>query len=344
MSDEIQTTDTSGVPASGVSPSPSEAPASETPKPSMFDSMDRIGSEILSREPVRGPDGKFQPKVVAPGAPEGGVEVPGGPQAAQTPDPQPVVIEAPQSLPDDVKKVWPSLPPEHQRWLASREGEVHKKFTTDGERLKALSGYEEVLAPYQERLKQVGAPPTEYVRRLAEADKLLASDPQRGILEVARMYGINLGQLAQPGSQPDPNSAVARELSQVKAQLQAIQQDAEGAKLKAAEKVIEAARKDMPHYEAVEPLMVKLFDPSLDLKDLYTMAVRAHPEVSAKVEAEAKEAAEKKAADEAKEKAAKDAKLASQARRPGSAPTGPLKGKNMWDTLDKVGREVVARG
>jgi hypothetical protein len=118
MSDEIQTTDTSGVPASGVSPSPSEAPASETPKPSMFDSMDRIGSEILSREPVRGPDGKFQPKVVAPGAPEGGVEVPGGPQAAQTPDPQPVVIEAPQSLPDDVKKVWPSLPPEHQRWLA----------------------------------------------------------------------------------------------------------------------------------------------------------------------------------------------------------------------------------
>lgn len=339
MNEEQVSSSTEGTPSAPATTT-SETPAA---KPSLFDSMDRIGREILAKQPVHGEDGRFQPKVVADKAPAAN-EVPGGPQTAQTPDPQPVVIEAPQSLPADVKGEWAKLPPSVQKYWADRESEIHKRFTTDGERLKALSSYEEVLSPYQERLKQVGAPPVEYIRRLAEADKLLSTDPRAGIAEVARMYGINLGQLQQhPGAQPDPNRALARELTQLRSQLDTLTKGAEADKLKAAEDQIKAARKDMPHYDAVEHLMVKLFEPGMDLKDLYNMAVNAHSETREKVAAEVKKAADEKAAEEAKEKAKKDAKLATQATRPGSTPTAPLKGKNMWDTMDRVGREIQAR-
>jgi hypothetical protein len=339
MSDEIQTTDTGG----GTPAVVETTPAAEAPKPSLSDTMDRIGREILSREPVRGSDGKFQPKVVAQGAPDG-AGVPGSPQAAP-PDPQPVVIEAPQSLPADVREKWGALPPEVQKYWAGREGELHKKFTTDGERIKSLSAYEEVLSPYQERVKQVGATPTEYVRRLAEADKLLSSDPRAGIVEVARMYGIDLRSAFQPGAQPDPNSALARELSQVKSQLSDLTKGAETAKLSAAQQVIDDFRKDKPHFDAVEPDIVQLMESGMakNLSEAYAKALKLNDGVSAKIEAEAKAAAEKKAADEAKEKAAKDAKLAPHARRPGATPTAPLKGKTMWDTMDRVGREVIGR-
>jgi hypothetical protein len=315
-------------------------PAANTPAPSLDDTLREVQAEIKARQPIQGADGRFQPKIAAEGA--NGTEVPGGPQAAQTPDPAKPVIEAPQSLPADVKAKWDTFPPEAQQWLANREKEIHQKFTTDGERLKSLSGYEEVLAPFQERLKQVGAPATEYIRRLAEADKLLASDPTRGILEVARMYGINLGQLQHPGAQPDPNSALSREISDLKSQLNSLTTESERAKVSAAQQIINDAKKDMPHYDAVEPLMVKLYEPGMDLKALYAMAVKAHPDVGAKIEAEAKAAADKKAADEAKEKAAKDAKITPFAKKPGATPAG--KKGDIWDTLKETHAEIRARG
>lgn len=339
MSDEIQ----SGTGEAALA-AVTATTTTEAPRPSLFDSMDRIGREIIAKQPVHGEDGRFQPKVVAPGAPAAN-EVPGGPQTAQTPDPAPPVIEAPQSLPADVKAEWSKLPPQVQKFWSDREGEIHKKFTTDGERLKSLSGYEEVLAPYQERLKQVGAPPTEYIRRLAEADRLLSTDPRAGILQVAQMYGINLGQLAQPGGQPDPNNALTQRLTQLQSQVETLTKGAETAKLSAAQQAIDDFKKDKPHFDALEPLMVQLMEGGVakDMPDAYAKALKLDEATSAKIEAEAKKAAEEKAAEEAKEKARKDAKLASQATRPGSTPTAPLKGKNMWDTMDRVGREVIAR-
>src|SRR5690349_18439820 len=111
MSDEIQSSSTET-----AAPVPETAsPSTEVAKPSLFDSMDRIGREILAKEPVHGPDGRFQPKVVADKAPAA-TEVPGGPQTAQTPDPAPPVIEAPQSLPADVKGEWAKLPPQVQKY------------------------------------------------------------------------------------------------------------------------------------------------------------------------------------------------------------------------------------
>lgn len=318
-----------------------DTPVVETPAPTFEETLDRVAREVEARQPTQGPDGRFQSKVAAPSAPEG-LEVPGKPELA-APEPARPAIEAPQSLPDDVKKAWATFPPEVQAGIARRENEAHEKITADGQKIKALSAFEEALQPFQARLQQVQAPPHEYVRRLAAADQLLASDPLRGIQEVARLYGIDLRQAVT--GQPDPSSALHSKIHELETRLSEREEADRRAKLSEANQRIENFRKDRPYFDEAADMMEKLIrsGAAKDLPDAYDMAINAHPEIRAKRDAEAKAEAEKKAADEAKAKAARDAKISPLARRPGSTPTAPMKGKSIWDTIDRVAAEIRAR-
>lgn len=318
-----------------------EAPVVDTPAPTFEETMDRVAREVAEREPLQGPNGRFQSKVAAPGAPEG-LEVPGKPELA-APEPARPAIEAPQSLPDDVKKAWSTFPPEVQAGIARRENEAHEKITADGQRIKALASFEEALAPFQARLQQVQAPPAEYVRRLAAADQMLASNPLQGIHEVARLYGIDLRQALT--GQPDTSSALHSKIHELETRLSQREEADQQARLSAANQQIEQFSKDRPHFQSAVDMMDKLIrsGAAKGLEDAYDMAINAVPEIRAKREAEAKAEAEKKATDEAKTKAAKDAKISPLARRPGSTPTAPLKGKSIWDTIDKVDAAIRAR-
>jgi hypothetical protein len=318
-----------------------ETPAVETPAPTFEETMDRVAREVIEREPVKGPDGRFQSKVAAPGAPEG-IDVPGKPELA-APEPARPAIDAPQSLPDDVKKVWSTLPPEVQQVWAKRESEATQKITTDGQRIKALSSFEEALAPFQARLQQVQAPPAEYVRRLAQADQMLATNPVQGIQEVARLYGIDLRQAVT--GQPDPSSALYSKIHELETRLSEREQADQQARLSDANQRIENFRKDRPHFDEAMDMMEKLIrsGAAKDLPDAYDMAINAHPEIRAKRDAEAKAEAEKKATEEAKAKAARDAKINPLARRPGSPPMAPIKGKSIWETIDHVAEDIRAR-
>lgn len=323
-----------------------EAPATETPvveapRPTIEETMDRVAREVIEREPLKGPDGRFQSKVAAQGAPEG-IEVPGKPELA-APEPVKPAIEAPQSLPDDVKKAWATFPPEVQAGIARRENEAHEKITADGQRIKALSSFEEALAPFQARLQQVQAPPAEYVRRLAAADQMLADNPLQGIQEVARLYGIDLRQAVT--GQPDPSNALYSELNTLKAELAQIRQADETARISAANQQIEQFKKDKPHFDIAVDLMDKFIrsGAAKGLSDAYDMAINAHPDIRAAIAAEARAEAEKRAAVDAKEKAARDAKITPLAKRPGSVPTAPIKGKSIWDTADRVAADIQRR-
>jgi hypothetical protein len=312
-----------------------------TPEPTVDDTMREVLAEIRAREPSRADDGKFQPKVVAQGAP-GGTEVPGKPELA-APEPAPPAIDAPQSLPDDVKKVWSSLPPAVQQAWSKRESEATQKITTDGQRIKDLSSYEEALRPFQARLQQVNAPPQEYIRRLAQADQMLATNPAQGIQEVARLYGIDLRQMLT--GQPDPSNALTTKISELESRLAEREKADEQARLNDATQRIEQFKKDRPYFDDATDMMDKLIrsGAAKGLDDAYDMAINAHPEIRAKRDADAKKAAEKKAADEAAERQAKDAKIAPFARRPGSAPAVASKKGSWEDTMKEVQAEIRAR-
>lgn len=312
-----------------------------TPEPTVDDTMRDVLAEIRAREPSRADDGKFQPKVVAQGAPEG-TDVPGKPELA-APEPAPPAIDAPQSLSDDVKKVWSTLPPAVQADIAKRERETTHKITSDGQRIKDLSSYEEALRPFQARLQQVNAPPQEYIRRLAQADSLLATNPAQGIQEVARLYGIDLRQMLT--GQPDPSSALTTKISELESRLADREKADEQARLNDATQRIEQFKKDRPYFDDATDMMDKLIrsGAAKGLDDAYDMAINAHPDIRAALAADAKKAADKKAADEAAERQAKDAKIAPFARRPGSAPAVASKKGSWEDTMKEVQAEIRAR-
>lgn len=346
MADEIDQTSSTEAPSG-----PQEVVVVDAPKPSLEETMAKVYDDIQAREPTREDNGRFKAKVVAAaGAPEV-AEVPGQSQAAP-PDPAQQVIEAPQSWPAEVKGKWQALPPDVQKYILDREGEVHKKFTSDGERLNVLTAIEQATAPYQARLREVGVPAHEYFRNLMSFDVGLKQNPVEAVRALEEYTGLNFAQLSkfsgQPmaqGQQPDPTSALSRQFHELRAQVDTLGKQNEQAQLNAAKQTIEEFAKDKPHLNALEPLMVKLIDGGLakGLPDAYEQAAKLHPEVSKLIAAEAAEAARKKAEEEAKEKALKDRKAATFAQRPGSAPTAPVKGKDIWDTLSKTADEVYAR-
>lgn len=344
MSEAVQIVETPAVETPTTeTPSPTPVVVVDQPKETFDQTLERVHREITDgkRDPATG---RFQPRVVAPGAPEA-AQVPGSPQTA-TPDPAPPVIEAPQSLPASLKETWVKAPREVQEWIANREAETHKKFTADGERLKTLTAYEEVTRPLESRLKQLGnVPATEYVRRLAAADQLLSSDGLNGIRQIAQMYGIDLraALTQQPTAQPNQPDIDTRINEGVRKALQDLSVNEHATKIEAFRAGLSA--EEQADFDKLQNVMVGLTsaNPKWSLEDLYKAARRADPETLAKDEAKAKVDADKKAAEEAKKKAEQDAKLAQLGRRPGSAPTAPVKGKTWMDTMDRVGREIQAR-
>jgi len=323
----------------------------ETEKgPSLDDTLAKTMAEIVAKRPVQGEDGKFIQKAGAETAtPE--VKLPG---QSQTGAPEPVkpAIEAPQSLPANVKALWGSLAPEVQEYWAGRESEVHKKITSDGERLKSLSAFEEVTGQLQDRLKQVGAPAPEYFRRLAAADQLLSTDGIGGIRQIAQMYGIDLRPLYQPGAPPqgqamDPTiNALLQKTSALESKIDSQEKAVQAAREAEADRKVEAFKKDRPHFDKVEPLMIALYkaNPDKELADLYDMAVNADPDTRKEIEAERAKKAEADALEEKKRQAAEAAKLAPFSRKPGSVGNAAKAGASMEDTMAATFRQIKARG
>lgn len=340
MADEIEQVQTEG--GGAPEPATNDQPMSSNDK--LDASLTEALAEIRAREPDRGENGRFQPKVVAQGAPDG-PGVPGSTQAAP-PDPQPVVIEAPQSLPADVKAKWSALPPDVQKYWSDREGEVHKKLTADGERIKSLSSFEEAVAPYQDVFQKANVPPARYISELMRIEREIGNDPYKAIQYIANRHGLNLGSLAHhTGQLPDPNSALFSKIQSLESRLAEREQADQQARLSDAEQRIEQFKKDRPHFDEATDMMDKLIrsGAAQGLEDAYDMAIHASPDIRAKIEAETKAAADKKAADEAAEKAKKDARVAPFAKRPGSTPTAPSKSKDPWDTMRTIQQEIRAR-
>lgn len=337
MSDEIQSVTTET-----AAPTTTDVPAPEPVKETFDETLDRVAREVTTGG-LRDEQGRFQGRAGAANATPA-VEVPGSSTAAP-PEPALPAIEAPQSLPADVKAKWSTLPPDVQKVWAERESEAHKKITTDGERLKSLSAFEEVLKPFESRLQQVQAPPAEYVRRLASADQMLASNFEQGIQEIYRLYGRDPRAAVHPGQQPDPNSALISKITELETRLRERETADEQSRLNAATQQIEQFKKDRPHFDDAVDLMDKFIRSGVakGLDDAYDMAINASPEIRAKREAAAKAEADKKAAEEAKARAAKDAKIVPLAKRPGSTPTAPIKGTSWEQTVDRVAKEVASR-
>ena len=90
--------------------------------------------------------------------------------------------------------------------------------------------------------------------------------------------------------------------------------------------------------------MTKMYEPGMDLAQLYDMATRAHPEVSKVISAEQDAKAKADALAKQKADAASAAKLATQSRKPGSVGVIAKAGGSWEDSMAATFRGIRARG
>lgn len=303
----------------------------------LFDANDRRdASAERAQVQDRAPDGKFS-------APAGSKETsstdrPEG-QAPGTAEPS---TEAPASWSADAKALWPTLPPALQAVIAAREGEAHKRITSDGERLKGYESLEQVIGPRRAALAQGFGSEAAAIKALFDLSDFAGRDFPGFVRHLAQQRGVNLRDLIEPTEQAAPGQPVDPQLAALQTKLDSLErklsadeqakQDAETRHVAAtlaefAGKKTSDGKPMYPHFEKVRVTMGRLMatGEANSLEQAYTRAVRLDDDLFAeaqKAEAEARKAAEdaeaKRKAEEARKASKSDPR--SRSGSPGNAP------------------------
>ena len=311
------------------------APAVEAP-PSMVDTMSAVWDK---HNPPR-ENGKFAPKEAAEPAAEG---QPAEPQAGDKsstdqpakvePEPAQPAIEAPHSWSAEMKAKWAALPPEAQTYIAQRERETHQAITRAGEQIKQFEPIRGVIEQHADLFQRAGVAPADGIGRLLAAERLLERDPRAAIEQIARAYGVDLS-----GAPQTPESQTIAELrhklAQIEGTLTSQAQQAQQAQQADLARSIEAASKDLPHFEEVKPLVAGILsagavpegDVPAMIRAAYDMAIHAKPEIRERIQKDQRAQEEAKAKAEAEKRAADARKAASLnvKSNTGSAPARPM--------------------
>lgn len=214
-------------------------------------------------------------------------------------------LEVPKSWRADMHPYWQSLDPKVQAYYIEREKQMLDGldgYKTEAQFAKSLK---EALTPYQQTLKQLGVDEIQAAKSLFQADHLLrysTPEQKRAYFEqLAKNYGIELGQTAQPSTPVDPVvQSLQAKLQQIE-QTFAQQQDAATKQAYAqAQKDLDAFAADPahPHFNAVADDMVTLLKTGLSLQDAYERAVWMNPvvreqQVQARLQTEAEKQKER---------------------------------------------------
>lgn len=258
------------------------------------DSAPKETSTPAPEGPARDERGRFAAKETnepASEEPETGASAP-----AETP-----TIRMPASLKPELKARWEQLDPDVQAELVRREEEVQSAKSEWDKKANRYNQLDAVISPVRERIALAGTTEDQYIRQLIAADEILRSNPEVGLREVARMYGVHPSQLnavmQQQAAEQQYSQGYHPVIDQLEAKVQQLidhinqQQYAEEERANAdLQAHIDAFKSDPAHryFEDVRPLMAALFSAGqvTDLKTAYDMAVYADPKIRALIQQE----------------------------------------------------------
>lgn len=241
--------------------------------------VDQIGADLFGKEPDSDASDAAEEQTASD-----------EPSVDDTPEqPEIEAIAPPQSWAKDKHEHWSKMPREAQEYYLQREKQMldgleqYKEAATFGRPLK------DVILPYMPMIQARGIDAPKAIAALLNAQHQLDTNPEAGLLQIAKSYGIDLGKLAQAaGAQPeqvDPRvAALEKELTGIKSTLTASQQQAyEAAKTKVSAEV-SAFASDPAHqyFDEVSEDIVKLLQTGETLEKAYEKAVWANPVTRAK--------------------------------------------------------------
>lgn len=292
-----------------VSPEPKEEPK-ENKELSVRDEIKKARKEVKEKNEVVQHD--QEPKASKDKTPKDGAAV------SNKEVPQ---LEAPKSWASPAKAKFSTLDPELQKYVLSREDEVHKTISKQDEDRQFGKTMKDAFTPYMATIAAEGGTPEKAVKQLLNTAYILRTGtPQQKlqlIHQVARDYGVNLGTQTQPVNQE--LHSLQSQVQQLTSKLQErenYQQQQEQATVQSKIQEFSSNPKNV-HFEEVKAHMAALLSGGVakDLDDAYEQAVWARPDLrSTLMQAQQADV-------EAKQKAEAKAKY-DAARRAGSSVTG----------------------
>ncbi len=262
-----------------------ETPATPEAPPNIDDELSAI---FRKANPDREPDGKFAAKEKPP----------------ETLQEKPVELPPmPASWARANEQIWQELTPAARDIVLKREADSAKGVDALKKQYEPYKGLEEAITPHKALLSSMGLTPEQGVQRLITFHQAMMANPQRGILEVAQNYGVDLSRMFGPqGLRQGQNAFLDNLINEVKtlraerdadkhAQVQAV----EGKLMGEIESFSKAPERE--HFETLKPQMAQLLVSGLanGLDDAYDKAARLNPDVWSQMEAKKLAAVEEKA-------------------------------------------------
>lgn len=253
-----------------------EGPSEEQPAPVQPEEQQQAAPERPRDE-----HGRFKPVDKAEEAEE--VE------AAPAEEPDKPTILPPRSWTAAAKAKFALLDPDIQQEVLRREKEIDDGKAQWDTKAEQFNRLQKLFDPVRDQLTLSGLDEAAYIRALVQADMMLKRNPQQGLMEVARMYGVQLPQGAQPANgyqQPaiDPTiQALLQKVGGLEQSLQGWQSQAEERERAQINGEIEAFRSDPAniYFDNVRDKMVQLLEARLaaDLPSAYRMACQLDDDV-----------------------------------------------------------------
>lgn len=323
--------------------------------------MDSVGDKLF---PDRSDNGQFKGEAAPPVAAEPAkTETTDQTQAKAIEPPAVAAIEAPASWSAEKKAMWPSLSPDAQSYIAQREGEAHKRISELGQTVKATEPIRQIVDHYKQDYQSRGLDPARAVASLFEAQRVLDSNFENGINEIAKLYGrpspFAGNQTAEPGSE----SAEVRSLKATVARLeQAVGQTREHVMAEQRSKtereqanlasLVDEFSKDKTDFSEVESDVVahihaiRAAEPGLDNKALlakaYEAARWANPATRTKLLEAQRKDEETKRTEEAKKKA-DEARKVSKLNVKSSNGASPARKGSWEETMEAAADAAYSR-
>lgn len=342
-------------------PAPEAAPAAVETKTEVADegpSLDEDLSKAWRKANPPRENGKFvspNPKPEAPVAAVDEKPVEAAPETEAKPEAEQAktTVEAPRAWTAEAKAKWAALPPDVQQYVSSRENELHQTKSDMGRLAAEYKPTYEVLSQHKDYIQAVGKPVPQLLNDMLAASRALDTDPGGTIKALARMYGVDLGQLWDPSEQPPDPKVTA--LERENARLQSMHQQRAASEQAAREAqyngLVEqfltknpdakALTRDMaPLIQAIQ-LEKPTLEPTAVLQEAYERAAWANP-ATREARLKSQQEVAERARVEAAKKAAEAAKQAKGVRVAGAVASANGAG-DLDSDLRSIWRKNVSR-
>lgn len=298
---------------------PEQSGATETPAPSMDETMSEVWDSLQEPEgPEPEPGQEPEEGAEAEGASEAETEPAEG--EAETPEGQEGEDRFPAHWSADMQEKFAALPEDAQaavrEWDEAAYSRLHGRLSEQGRVISALRPIGDTLEQYRHTFESRGLEPQKAVESLLAAQDALDRDPVGALHQIAQVYGVDLAQVYGQKPQSEDHgrgdapmdaqtAALQQHIAHLEQQLNAIRTEtAQERQLRQAQEVQEAQghisqwAQAKPHFEEVRQTMARLIEAgeAQSLEDAYDKAVWLNPETRKTMEAaKAKESAAKRA-------------------------------------------------